>query len=262
MGHGGKDAPAFSDRFLEQACVSSVAYIMLFVRWAFCKPQLGGLQTEASVASSREVLEAIIQCSCKHADGKHFDIRFAQDWACAWPRPTASAAVASLSVPVTECGHVHLGKLLGLEDGLGSNVVAKNWHKWIFVPTDHINGGAIDLMSLFERIAPQRRLRPFLAQVCMGLATHIESALAVSRALDVPARLLAFREKTIRHDAPDLDLLLFNYVSASVRHSLSWNCIGIATDKARPCSGSFANTVFSFPDNKLVIACPQVRTSL
>eukprot|EP00969_Alexandrium_andersonii_P234709 10362806-Alexandrium_andersonii.AAC.1 len=55
-----------------------------------------------------------------------------------------------------------------------------------------------------------------------------------------------------------MDEQLFAYVSSCIEESSKHTIIGVATDKANPCSGSFANTVISFSNNKLAVCCPQV----
>jgi len=65
----------------------------------------------------------------------------------------------------------------------------------------------------------------------------------------------------VRSIAPgrvDTDEMLYAYVAGGLRAAASHRSVGCATDKANPASGSITNTVFSLPNNEIIMACPSV----
>jgi hypothetical protein len=255
-----EDLP-YSDRMLDQPAISSVALLLLLSRWSRSKPQAGGLIEVACKAAAGEVLDAMLAEASRRCQGKLIEIVFDPVWACTWPRPCDGKGVLREEFQCCD-GGVDFGRLLGLDGDLAANVTARQWSKAIFVAGDVGEGrGLLSFSALLDRVVPVRQLEAFTAQILFALASHLEMSLGESLKLGEKACLFSFAERPISAHSQDLDVRLFNYVSACVNHSLAWNVLGVATDKANPCSGGIVNIVFSYPDNKLAIACPQVSAA-
>ena len=103
-----------------------------------------------------------------------------------------------------------------------------------------------------------KELASLASQVVWAVSRHTERALAEARgSKQGDSADFAFVEQSISGTRDDLNEQLFTYASACVHESTRHRVLGLATDKANPCSGSFQNSVISLANNKIIVCCPQ-----
>lgn len=174
------------------------------------------------------------------------------------------ADVPTIRVQYDRDGTVHLEEFFTPAGTLRGSMVAAKWQKALFAaPSMCTDSGKLPWEALINVLVMTPPVAGLAAQVMWHISMHVERALLKGigsqaqqghEGMDGPA----FR---VSATSPRMDEQLFSYVSACAEKSRKHRVIGIATDKANPCSGSFFNTVISFPNNRLAICCPQVTPS-
>lgn len=254
------------ERFLDQHTVSTVGLVHLLVRWAFCGSVRGGLREAKLRKAASDLLQALVGLLAEKKEGMRLALIFSPDWVCRWPRPNGVGGGAVCSELVVDCsGFVDLSALFALAGDLVACTVARKWRGLLCrdVAMDAATTGRLHILEVLRQASPVKELDSLCAQLVWALSKEVERRLAYSQGgagvdATTPVRAgFLFREQSIRAAGGDLDLQLYRYVSATVEESSKWNCIGISTDKASPCSGSISNTAISFPGGKVAVACPQ-----
>lgn len=196
----------------------------------------------------------------RHGVDVRLDLVLCDEWVCAWPRP-APFGKQSVVVRIDKEGFVNMGSLFELPLACQSNKCACKWQKLLFsTPTLVATKGMLQATYLFQLAFEVQTLGSLAAQLSLAFAKRVEHLMAQQNAGKHTGEWVsfAFRESRVQVGTSDMDQQLFSYVGACVAESVHHNVIGIATDKASPCSGSFTNTLISFPNGKVAVCCPQV----
>ena len=123
--------------------------------------------------------------------------------------------------------------------------------------------GVADLSKLIAALYDSQKFGVVWAQLILVLSCSFErfwTKLSLSNSTTDPVSQCTF-EKRVSEIVPgsiDVDERLWQYVEQCKRHSAKVGpCMTFATDKAIPAGCAIQNSVISYPDNVLVICCPQ-----
>lgn len=206
-------------------------------------------------------MNALLGLAAARPVGRSLRLFFCTTWECVWPRPNCMMGEVCVDFEYDSSGNTDFRKLMSLDGPLAGCKLAHKWARAVFSdPASMSGGGVISLEFLLRRAVSEKVLLPMAKQLIFALSRQVECALADigKSSSEALAKAFAFSERRIQANGADMDRDLFAYVSAGVEASLAFSTVGIATDKANPCSGSFFNSVVNLPNNQLVVCCPQV----
>ena len=188
-------------------------------------------------------------------------ILFSKDWVCRWPRPSDLQDVPVMEFEYLDDGIVDMSSLFQNATEATHSVV-RHWGGIVFNhPVMAIEKGKIRLEILLKNVfrGPENTW-PFLAQIVLAIAVQVENALDDIDTMDPDTRDwgegFSSSKQGVMANSSCLDKDIFDYVSGCVAEGVGKLVIGVATDKANPCSGSFFNTVVTYGNGKLALLPP------
>jgi hypothetical protein len=254
----------FWDRMLPETTCDTVALLSLLAKWAFASKHGGGFQCPLQQRGAIDVLAALLSKACSRAQPIVIQISFDDFWTCKWPRPerTDSDLAFWYGFPMNNDGSVYIEPWLQCGGGFATSSVARRWLQCL--SEDHSTPliNTIDLMDLIRRIAGIKLMQSFSAQLVYALAKELELGMAESGKSSESQALSAsvgfvYKSQEIHVGDPNLEERLCSYVSAGIVESSKHSLIGVSLDKAGVCGSHLMNAIVSFPNNVVVVACPQ-----
>lgn len=257
-----QDACPFSKRMLEEPAISTMGFCVLLSKWAHCTPQRGGLRDPAPRNASASLLRSVLGQGCVRAHGSKVRVVIDDKWMCRWPRPEGvDDTMDSFEVSFSRDGIVDLSPMVADDSKVKNCKLGAKWLHSIFLYSEDFASKSLSIEVLLRRVMAEPSALALAAQLLWFLARQAEltmSDVSQGRQIAADGEGVKLVEKGIKAGRPETDAQLFAYVSSCVRASEGHRVIGIATDKASPCSGSFVNTVVTLSSNELLVCCPQV----
>lgn len=114
----------FFERCMPQAAGSTVALVVCITRWAFCRPERGGLREPNSRQAAHDTLQSQCGLATSRASGRAFTLYFDHGWKRSWPRP---------DMAFDECAvHVGVSFQPGGKLNLSSSLHVAASYEWVF----------------------------------------------------------------------------------------------------------------------------------
>ena len=126
--------------------------------------------------------------------------------------------------------------------------------------------GKMGMISFLSHVASQEALMPIFAQTVSVLGQGVEKALLADKggadSLEGTNDMLTLECPNFfqNHARSDIKAKLAAYVNACVEVGARFKFFSYAQDKASPKKMPVANGAISYPDNTLVLCCPNVPT--
>jgi hypothetical protein len=259
-----RHAQHFWHRMLPETTCDAVALLSLLAKWAFASKNAGGFVNAIHQRGAIDVLSALLSKACSRTQPVVLQISFDDSWKCTWPRPqhTFDDLAFRYGFPITFDGRVYIEQWLQLCGGFATSSVARRWLMSLAEDPNAPLVNSIDLMDMIRRITGIKTLSSFSAQVMYELAMQLELGMAESGKPDATRAVdetlgFEYKSRDVHVNDPDLEEKLFNYVSAGIVESTRHSLFGVSLDKAGVCGSHLMNAALSFPNNVVVVACPQ-----
>jgi hypothetical protein len=255
----------YSNRCLEYHSYSTLGFLLMLSRFAFCPPHAGGFSSSQvnAIDGANLLLGKITDQLFVDPAPLELVLLVVPEWECKWPIPAgiADGYVVRLSVYRQQISFEELDP--DRHPTIGDPLAARTLKKWwkVVGPNDPNAPPVLSVLQFLKAIARSNDSKSLFAQVLYGLSHRIEKAFAISLA---PGGIVQGGDgpQTSWSDtkAGNYDWMakLPQYISngvSSTRYDL--DCI-YSTDKAWVGGLPMANTSFRASGGELFIAAPLV----
>ena len=255
-----EQSPWYS-RCLNAPSMSTLCLLVNLTRWSYAQVMQGGFRKDqkTSRAAAAMILDSLVCQATARTKAQSFTLQLHGKWACRWPLLGLAPEVDTkftCEVSFLAGGLLRLGKLM--HPKLRYGTLWRNVHSKLALHGVDANTETVELTAVFRILGDDQRMQGLLGQICFALAAQLEASLGEGQRGLGPTELasLAYSD-WMEVGAADMDEKLLHYVLSGVDESHRHRVMSIATDKAGPAGMSLLNSVVSFPNNKMILCCPQ-----
>lgn len=253
----------FRLRCLPQVSIDTATFLGSTCVWVSARQCNGGMNAGREKENIAAVYQTLLSVAATSVTSSVFVVYLSPAWKCQWPRPCPWVAASGPCCQVEFFGGADAG--IGFKFDEHAQDVLIGSFKAFLAERCKLEQGRARLDAVLAGVYEKMEFKGVWAQLIVLLACGLENfwtKMHKSKKVEDMDTKMKFSIETggVSAGAADMNETLWQYVEKCRIHSMKHSpVITFGTDKAVPASGAVQNSIIGFPNNVLMICCPQAH---